>query len=66
MKIFNLTLITQKLIFSKLGVENELWLTSGSQTLSWTLNLVGDGSDYSVEKDYNKKKKKYILNQRKL
>lgn len=28
-------------------------LTSGSQSVSWTITLVGDGSDYSDEKEYD-------------
>ena len=39
--------------FKTLSGEYTLTLTSGSQSVSWTMTLVGDGSDYSEEKDYD-------------
>ena len=39
--------------FKTMSGECTLTLTSGSQTVSWTMTLVGDGSDYSDEKEYD-------------
>jgi len=43
-----------------LAKECTLALTTGSQTLSWTLNLIGDGRDYSDENNYIYLPKTYI------
>jgi hypothetical protein len=36
--------------FKTISGECTLTLTSGSQSLSWTINLVGDGNEYSTDK----------------